>query len=681
MANELKPVLHCCAPALALALVLAGGARLRAGAQDDSSVVQLEKSVVVGAKADDSSAGPARAVMDAAGPLADFSWENLAAQVANLRVEAGGPGSFGAIYTIRGLANTPYFSDPAVTLYFDDIPLASSFTYPSDLFGFASAAVFRGPEPTQFGRSGDGGVIVLALPPPAQRAGGELRAGIGDYGALSAAVQAGGAEGDRADVSVAAAYSRREGYIENTEIGRRVDDLRAATAFARQRFRPTAESELSLEILADRHRDGAQPLVPLGGPLYTVARSREGETDTDMLGAALKGVFETGAGHLSTVTSYTVWKLDPYDDWLVLPPPLDSHLTQSQEAWNEELHLSGSPGEAVSWSLGAWLSAGETTGAVERTISGVIPFDESEYHYTSRDGALFGEAVFRASPSWRISVGARAERASKDYRQVEQVPTPGLGFHFTRSDGFFLPKVDVALDIGPGTTADAGVTFGSRPGGFAAYTFNPSLIPFAAEHTGALEAGLKSSLAGNSLVLAARAFAYSITNYQIERSFSPADYFVATAPRARSLGAELQVSWRPSPAWTVEAAAGFADVTLLEFRDPLTGASYSGDRAPYAPAFTAGLSVAYRSAAGWFAAGGAAATGRTFYTEQEDPTYTQAAYAVVNARAGFDSRRWRITLYIDNAGDRGYYSLIVPGVKSAAPGAPRTLGSELAVKF
>jgi hypothetical protein len=38
-------------------------------------------------------------------------------------------------------------------------------------------------------------------------------------------------------------------------------------------------------------------------------------------------------------------------------------------------------------------------------------------------------------------------------------------------------------------------------------------------------------------------------------------------------------------------------------------------------------------------------------------------------------------LYIENAADKGYYTLIIPDVNSAAPGAPRTAGGELAVKF
>jgi outer membrane receptor protein involved in Fe transport len=53
----------------------------------------------------------------------------------------------------------------------------------------------------------------------------------------------------------------------------------------------------------------------------------------------------------------------------------------------------------------------------------------------------------------------------------------------------------------------------------------------------------------------------------------------------------------------------------------------------------------------------------------------------VNARAGYEARRWRLTLYLENIAGREYYTQIIPGVNSASPGAPRTVGSELAIKF
>lgn len=194
------------------------------------------------------------AVFDATLPTAALDWSRVTEQVPNLQVEGAGTRSFGALYTLRGLANTPYFSDPAVTLYFDDIPLGAVFTYPTDLFGFGTASVFRGPQPTEFGRAGDGGVIVLTPSLSGAQAAGEIRASTGDYDARSGALEAAGTEGGGADGSVAVAYSSRDGYIENTQIHERVDDQRALSAFARE----GDAGNLSVELLADRralHRE------------------------------------------------------------------------------------------------------------------------------------------------------------------------------------------------------------------------------------------------------------------------------------------------------------------------------------------------------------------------------------------------------------------------------------------
>ncbi len=656
-------------------------ARLGAQGSDESPVVKEEKIVVeanplVGASAD--GGGNALSLPQ---PAVDQGWGSVAPRVANFQVESSGANSFGSVFSLRGLANTPYFSDSAVGLYFDDIPMGNTFTYPTDLFGFASASVYPGPQGTVFGRPGEGGVIVFRLPEPGSMASGELLLGKGDYDSDSASFQASGPLGPRGDATVAAAYVERDGYVENTQINQRVGDERALTALARARYHPTASSEIGVELLGGRHRDGAQPLVPIGGPLYTVQRSHEGKTDTDTLGAAVKAAFETGAGQLTSVTSYTDWRLEPYEDWLVLPPPLDSHLTLSQETWSEELHLDSNPGPGFSWKTGAWFSDSKTSGATERSILGVRPIEESDYSGIHRDAAVFGEAKFEPVAGWLVSAGVRLEHAAKDYHQEEQVPTAGLHYHFLDSNDCLLPRLAVSRVLAPGTTAEASLSLGSKPGGFSPYTDKPSLVPFAAEHAAAFEAGVTTENEPRNASVTARVFDYEIRNYQIEQSFSATDYFVATAPRARSLGGEIEVQVRPIPGWIVDATGGITDATLLRFDDPLTGASHAGSRAPYAPAYTADVGIGYRMAGGVFGRADLVAKGRTFYTESEAPAYAQGPYALANARAGYEARRWRLTVFVDNIAGREYYAQILPGVKSAAPGAPRTVGSELAIKF
>ena len=664
-------------------ITLAVAVVARAQQKTDPAITRAETVVVEETRLTADASGTTRVRFDDTAPPATQSLENLASRVANLHVNAGGANSFGDLFTLRGLANTPYFSDPSVALYFDDIPLGSSFTYPTGLFGFASATIARGPQGSVFGRGGEGGVIALSSTEPGAQAAGELRAGFGNFNARSAALSARSARGAIADATVAASFNQRDGYITNTTLGRRVDDRQASAASARVRVRPTSASEFTLQLLGSRHHDGAQPLVPLNGPSFSVARGREGSTDIDFGAAALKGAFDTPVGRLTATTSYTDWSLNPYDNRLTLPPTLDSKILQIQRTWNEEIRLASDARAAVAWHVGAWWSDGKTTGDVNRGLVipvAVIPIEVSSYKLTTRTAAIFGDAVFAPADGWRVTLGARAEETKKDFDRSQRVP--GVG-RFTDAKTFdsFAPKLSASYALSNATTASASVSLGTKPGGWSAYTGNAALAPFKAERATAFEAGLDTALANRTVKLAARVFDYEIRNYQIERSFNATDYLVANAPRTRSLGGELEATWRPAPEWTFAATLGLTEVTLREFTDPLTAKSYAGKRAPYAPSYDSHLSATWRPGQGWFAGAELAAIGKTFFDESENPTFASRAHLIANARFGYDTPRWRVTLYGENLGDTRYAALIIPGVRHFAPGAPRTFGLEAAVKW
>lgn len=573
-------------PVLLLAFLTPFGRAYSQNSQD--SVLQNPQLVVNEASLPSDSGGATRVSLGGEAGGAGV-WDSLGAAAANFHASQGGAAGYGSIFSLRGLSNTPYFSEPAVTVYFADIPLPSSFTYPAGLFGFNSAAVYRGPQGTQFGRATDGGVIVFA-PSDSKAEGGELLAGFGSYDERQVAGTERTSSSGSTDALLSAEYDARSGYVENTRLGTRVDDQENEDAFARLRFRPAAGAEVTLELLQTRSRDGAQPLVPLGGPLFDVNRAREGVTDLDSWGAALKGEFPLpGAATLTTVTSYTDWRMNPYESFLVLPPPLENEILQDQKRWNEEIRIRSDPLAALHGDLGAWLSRGTTGNFVDRSIPGLFPIEVSGFEEEDSSAALFGELVYSPAPSLAITGGLRAESDDKDFARHEQAPTPGLSYAGSGRYDALLPRLAADWTGLDGSHADASIAMGLRPGGFASFTDKPLLIPFASERTTAYSVGWDRALAGKSLHLAVRAFYDAITNLQIERSFSATDYFVATASRAHSVGGEVEVSWRPSPEWTVGAVAGLSSVRLDSFTDPISGRDESGNEAPGAPLYNAGL--------------------------------------------------------------------------------------------
>ena len=608
-------------------------------------------------------------------------WKVLDQSVANLHVSEGGGGGYGSLFSLRGLANTPYFSAPAVTVYLGDIPLPSSFAYPGGFFGFDTVEVLRGPQGTLLGRATDGGAILITPPGAGGSDAGTFVARLGSQGLRSgsASVQTSGEA--RVDASVDVSAEARDGVITNTLLGRKVDDQEDESGFARLRFRPEPGDEWTAEVLASRTRAGAQPLVPLGGPLFSVTRAQEGVTDLDSMGAALKGSFERPWGRLSSVTSYTDWRMNPYSNYLVLPPALASSVLQEQRSWNEELHGSTPDSGVFRVESGLWLSRVSTHNAIARSLYGIIPIENSGFAEASDSAAVFGRVAYVPSERLRLNAGVRIEDNQTVFDRSESVPVAGLFYRGTMVERDVLPEVSVDLMTAADSKVQAAIAEGARPGGFASYTDNPALMGFAAEKLTSFTIGWDKADAAHHLELVLRGFLDRISNYQIERSFSASDYFVATAPRATSLGAEAELTWHPAPDWKVSANLGLTRAQLDRFTAPFTGADESGHQAPGVPTHTFGIEGRYGAQSGWWASVSAAGVGRTAYDEVSTPAYVQGSYVVFGARLGYAFPRWSLTVYGDNLGDKGYYQVIIPGVKSASPGLPRAYGLQVTRKF
>ncbi|HEY4301186.1 MAG TPA: TonB-dependent receptor [Candidatus Didemnitutus sp.] len=650
---------------------------------DEPSLVRLDP-VVVSGQPITSSPATVTSVDLTAGPLVTGT-DAIAAQAPNFFIATNRARSFNDTFELRGLANTPIFGDPAVSFYLDDLPLGSAFTFPDELIGFARAELHRGPtQNTIFGRAGSAGVLQILTPDPGETPTFTAEFGAGSFARREAGVEAMSAATGTADALVAGSYEARDGYVRNTTLGRGVDDQDARSGLVRLRMHPGGGVTVAMLFTARRVRDGAQPLVPLDGPMFDVQRSAEGMMDLDAWNAAVSVSVPTAAGTLTATTSATDWDLDPYVNTLAFgPAELTDIVRQRQRTWNEEVRLvSGAAGD-VTWRAGLFGSIARTDGTYDRTF-GPYPYEQSTYRLWDRDAAVLGEATWAVTPASRLTFGLRAEASRKDIDRRETVPA--VGSFVRRSEaGAFLPKIGWTYDPAPGWSWFVTAGAGFKPGGYSAFTGNAALAPFGPERTSTLEAGVSSMNSSHTLEATVRLFAYDIRGYQIERSFVTGgtgdDYLVVNASRARSLGGELELTWRPAAGLTLAADAGVTDVTLRDFTDPFTGVSYAGNRAPAVPPYDLSLRAEYAAHSGFFAGLALTANGRTYYTEAEDLHYGQRAYGIFGAHAGYAWKRWRATLFGENLGDARYYSAITPGTEHGTPGAPRTVGGEIRLTY
>ncbi len=606
----------------------------------------------------------------------------LAAEFAGLHLADAGARSFTNTLSLRGLTNTPLFGDPSVVMYLDEVPLGGAFTFPTDLVGFESAELFRGlAHNTRFGRAGTAGVLQVRT--PAAFSGTDARVSYGSDQARAAVVRT-ALGGDELDVYIAAGYRARDGYIVNQTLGTDIDWRESSSALARLRYRPREGTEWVLLAALQRVRDGVQPLVPLQGPYFEVNRSGEGTTPLDTQLVSLHGRFDLGRSTFSSTTSFTHWDLGPAGNVLGLGfAELANDTELSQRVFSEELRLVSSDGAARPWSLILHGSDGEAEGAFTRSIFGQT-FEQSAFSITHRSLSLAGEYGFPLSPALRLTVGARAEGNWKELERTEYVPG-SRRFDREGDSSALLPRAELTYAATASWQAAIGVGSSYKPGGFSAFTGREDLAAFGPERARGLDASLTHRSADGAFAATLRAFAYRVSGYQIERSFQTGgmsdDYLVVNAGRARSVGTELELAWKPAQGLTVAGSAGLARATLRSFRDPYTGESYDGRRAPYVPSHDLSARIEYRLPSGWYARATYTRVGRTYYTEAEADVFAQRAYGLIGARLGWVGERVEVVLYGDNLEDRAYYSAIIPGTFHGTPGAPRSYGVEVQLRF
>jgi iron complex outermembrane recepter protein len=607
--------------------------------------------------------------------------ETVAASWPNLHVSAGGVGAFGNLLSARGLANTPYFSEPAVGMYLGDIPLTAGYTYPVEVFPFNEVQWLSGPSVGRLGRAASAGTIVLKTAADNNDSIMDLSLKAAERGTRSAALNLQQLAWGSFVGSLALAANERDGYVRNVQLNQDVDALETRLAAVQINGALTDTVKLAAQIHHHRHRGGAQAFVPLGGSFRTVERDQEGETAVDFTGFALRFDINTDSGVLSSITSHTDWDLSPYTNQLLLPTgstplALNADLEQRHKAWNQELRWSSGEGNGPwSWTTGLWSSFEQAEGIVDRSIAGLFSIEASQFDLDSAAVALFGSGTWSWRENWQLASGLRIENTDKRFSRDATVPVVES---YSDRESFLAVSPEVALhyQLQPSLHTSLRLAGASRPGGWSSYTSNRDLAPFDAERLRTVEFELAGNSHDSNFAWSAQLFYQWIRDLQIERSFTASDYLVVNAPRAAGPGAQLQFSWQPQQYWNIDAAVGYVDLRLREFVDPFTADNFRDSVAPNAPRYDARLALRYARNE-WFARGEVNWVGKTYFDEANNDAVAQTARETINLQGGYRRNAWQTSIYVTNLTDKKYYSLISPGIVHGIPGAPRLIGFEL----
>ncbi|HEY1314185.1 MAG TPA: TonB-dependent receptor, partial [Steroidobacteraceae bacterium] len=337
--------------------------------------------------------------------------------------------------------------------------------------------------------------------------------------------------------------------------------------------------------------------------------------------------------------------------------------------------------------------------------------------YRAQNVALFGELEGDAATDLRWSVGLRGERWSATYHGIT---TDFLGTNTGYGNAPVLPTAiesvtpanlspannlwgghaSLTFKLDPNESIYATASRGYKSGGFnLSQGLLPNQLSFNPETDLNGEAGYKAELLDRRLKVNADIFYLYRHDAQIKTSFqsdptNPDDFvfYTGNAASGRNYGLESDVEWRTSDRLTLGADLGLLQTHFEDFvQQGASGTallSVSRELAN-APHWQAAVDATYRDPRGPFARLDVTGMGGYYFDLPPNET-TSRPYGLLNAKIGWETRRWSAYLSGRNLLDkrypvRGFYFGDVPpnfpNELYIQLGDPRTWLASVSVNF
>jgi iron complex outermembrane recepter protein len=613
---------------------------------------------------------------------------------------------------VRGIGSSP--ANPGITTFIDGVPQLNSSSSNIELLDIEQIEVVRGPQSALFGRNTLGGVVSLASARPSLgKWNGQLLVPFGSADAREVRAGASGPVTRSLAVGLSYGHGERDGFTVNDVTTHLLDSRSADFGKAQLLWVPTPQWEARAIVYGERARDGDYALNDLGAlrsrPFHA-ARDFEGRTDRDLWSGTLLVRHEGKRVSFSSTTGYVAWDTNETTDLDYSPMPLITRANaEDQRQVTQELRLASAAGAPVRlsdtstlrWQAGLSLFTQDyAQDAVNAfgpyVLSPFLPFAVNQHSPLAAldDTGLgaYGQGTLSFHDTWDLSLGARVDSEHKAARldtfySPAIAPPSVVDEEHTFTD--VSPQASLAYRAAPGRTLYALAARGFKAGGF-----NPASPAgsetYGEEHAWNFEGGFKSSWANGRLSANAAAFHIVWDDMQlpVANPQVPAQFYIANVGGARSSGLELEMNARPTAGIDLFASTGlnkarFSDGSMS------SGIDVGGNDLPNAPRYTVSLGAQFSRTMGAASRcyGRADVVFSGAYHYDEANLEGQAAYSLVNVRAGFKARAFVAEAWMKNAFDTRYipvafaYPGLAPSGYVGENGRPRTFGVSLGVSF
>ncbi|WP_407352173.1 TonB-dependent receptor [Luteimonas sp. R10] len=632
--------------------------------------------------------------------------------------------------TIRGISDGVGATNPLAGIYIDETPVSETFgaTFDPDIYDVDRVEVLKGPQGTLYGSGSMGGTVrVIGRQPQLDWVEGSVSATVSDVSH--------GGTGGRVDgvvnvplvdnlmaLRVSAGYREDAGWIDDVVRGEKDGNtIEKRNLRAQLLLQPAEETSITTGFMYQKEDLGFPWHDDFAYGDYQTGRVFRpwGAADSRLLSLTVRQDWDRMA--LVSATNYlTNDSISTLDSTASLSGPIsamtgvtmgddegvgvrsDSHLAQ----FTQEVRLSSSGANRVDWLLGGFYSNAETdfnqvfdfsqAPSVEAVASGAS-FYTSNQKYETRQLAAFGELTLNATERLSLTAGLRAFDVNQR--------------NLTHSDGIFnggeslvnqeadnsssTAKFMVAYQADRDHLLFAQAVQGYRNGGptgnvplaacgdalaEAGYDSVPNA--YGPDRLWNYEVGSKNTLMDGRLRLNGSVFYLDWSEIQSTISLACGFSFVTNAGRARSKGAELDVSLMPLAGLALGASASYVDARITEVAPGVVAAE--DDPLPLSSKWSWNAHVQYerdlsRGLNGFVRAEVNHVGDRWSGFRAAANSRLMDDYTLVSARVGVRRDNWSVALFATNLTDERY--AINHGTNYEVMGRPRTVGVTVSTEF
>jgi len=617
---------------------------------------------------------------------------------------------------IRGIGTDAFgvTIDPSVAIHMDGVYLGRPQMGLAQFLDVERVEILKGPQGTLYGRNATGGAINIVSRKPMGETDGYATVGIGSWNRQELKAAASIPMGESWSARFAGRFLKDDGFTDDLEPGgaEEIDDqdMRALRAT----FAYDGDNRIDATIIADYtdFASGNRSSKPLDGLSFAVVNGATpqdfGDTHNNLATyhdwetAGLTATINFALSDSVSLTSVTGWR-DYNSDFFFNTDGTEVEVTRSyfdyeSDQISQELRLSSTTDNALSWMFGAYYMDEDKEGALGLGRNTHPSFGQVSFIIPNTDNtkalALFGELNWQFSDAWAATLGIRySDEEKSDFTSVGAIFGDFTGLEssgnivqfFTRTEkkswDDVSPRAVISFTPNAETLIYASLTQGFKSGGWNAFDGSPAFDP---EEVTSLEAGFKTDLSDGKLRLNASIFAYDYKDLQVS-TFQNGLTVTTNAADADVWGAEVELWARPVPQFMINASLGYlsaefndfqsafgrcpADATPAELAGGCMGAGagetrvvqLKGNTLQNAPEFKANLNGTYTidlsGGAHIDLFGQVSHQSEIFHTQFNDPLIGQDAITLLDARAAWSSAddKYTVALYGKNLTDEDYF--------------------------